>query len=432
MKPLALLLGASLGINTALLATLALKPELAPVALNEALGRSTASDATKAAAAAGESQPANAPSPRAPASPVGSGKAEWRVLDTPDLKLLVTRLRQAGYPGDVIRAIISARVEEQLTERVKTAFAKARPAELWKPRQFGPELVNELQALNRERGRLVRSLVPDELAASAEASAEQRRQFGNLPAAKIEALRRIQDDYTDMEGELRASFQNIILPEDREKLALLQREKRADLATVLSAEELAEYEMRASRVTRELRSAMTLMNASEAEFRAVFAAYQPHEDVLYPSDMAFTPDLTRRRQDVLTQVMADAKQALGPERFSEFERAADREFQQMRRLTVQGNLPAENAVQAYTLRAQIAAESARIAEAKDLSEDQKRASLKTLAQNARVQFTTLLGKDSYANGAQWLRAMESGAWVRFGPGGNVSLRPVGSSRTPRF
>lgn len=425
MKPRALLLGASLVINTALLATLVLKPEMAPLALRSLLRHGHAShpdESPQTSAMGGVDHAGRGGNP-----PI---KSHWQAMDTADLKVLVARLREAGYPPLIIRAIIAVRVDEVFRSRSEAILAKAGPKEYWKPRQLGPETLSERQALNRERTRLIRSLVADELAASPEVSVQRRREYGSLPGAKIELVQRIEEDYSDMEGELSASFQNVFLPEDREKLALLQREKRADLAQVLSPEELAEYELRSSRVTQELRPALTLMNASEAEFRAIHAAYQPHVDALYPTEFSVI-DAGRRRQETLERVLAAVKQALGPDRAAEFERASDREFQQMRRLTVQANLPLENALQAYALRGRIAAESERIAEAKDMGDEQKRAALKTLAQNARVQLNALLGQDSYANSVVWLNAMERGASVRFAPAGGVSLRPVGMGRPPR-
>src|SRR5258707_692709 len=98
-----------------------------------------------------------------------------------------------------------------------------------------------------------RDLLNDPFFATDDVSATQRRQFGNLSRQKVDSVQRIEDDYSEMTSAIRAAMAGITLPEDRDKLALLAREKHADLAAVLTPGELADYELRSSPITSLLR-----------------------------------------------------------------------------------------------------------------------------------------------------------------------------------
>src|SRR4051794_25169127 len=54
----------------------------------------------------------------------------WELIRTADPGI-VTRLRAAGFPQDVIRALIIAQVEEQFHAREKALFPDASKAQYW-------------------------------------------------------------------------------------------------------------------------------------------------------------------------------------------------------------------------------------------------------------------------------------------------------------
>jgi hypothetical protein len=110
------------------------------------------------------------------------------------------------------------------------------------------------------------------------------------------------------------------------------------------------------------------------------------------------------------------KSALGEARAAEFFRAQDYEFQSLAQLALRENLPLDAAVRAYDLRTSTSEESGRIFDDKNLTTDQKRAAMQTLAQNTRAQLIGTLGPNAgaaYASSATWLLAIEKGTSVRF-------------------
>jgi hypothetical protein len=207
-------------------------------------------------------------------------------------------------------------------------------------------------------------------------------------------------------------------------LALLEREKRADLAGVLSSEEFADYELRTSRVTHALRPALTLMGASESEFRAIFPLQQKMEEK-FPLGRSFSWD---ERHGAELQLLQDVKGVLGEARAADFARAADLGFQEIARVVERENLPPEAAVRTYELRNRTAAESIRIIEDPALSYEQKVSAMQVLAENSKGQLAALLGPGAaYAHSAAWIKAIGNGTGVKFK--GSMTVFPT-IPRTP--
>lgn len=442
MNARVLILAGSIVVNAAFALLFLSRPTLAPPFVRELFGLdsvgatvATSSDAQQSAARARQASLQAAERARE------NQAALWSTLDSEDLPTLIARLRAAGFPPAVVRAIVSARVDRRFNERMK-ALASTMEVAYWKPpvtNSFNnPKFFEERQQIYRDRSRMLRELLGDEALAAAglDPTTAQRQQFGDLSKAKIEQVQRINDDYAEMISQVRAATQGIMLPEDRAKLALLEREKRADLAAILTPQELEDYEMRSSQITMRLRPALSLIDATEAEFRTIYRAQLPFADLLFPTDRGmFTQEIRQRREEAQKQVADQLKAALGQSRYAEFARAQHYEFQQLSRLTQRENIPIAAAVRAFDLRTSTSEESQRIANDRSLSNDQKLAAMQTLAQNTRTQLLSTLGPSigpSYAQSATWLQAIERGAVVTFSPDGTSTMfRSIAPTPPPR-
>lgn len=431
MKILPLLVAGSLAANAALVTVYLSRPH-GSAAEKTASTIGTAHSAADASATHGETPTV--------ANAATGGKA-WDKLNTGDLRALVERLRAAGFPPSVVRAVVNS----QVNELFKARRAALRPQQEEKPfwvaegnpfsMGYDAKYYAAMRDLSREQSKMVKDIVGEDTSENA-ATANQRRRFGDLPRDKTDQLSRIEQDYNDLRNELSLSSRGIILAEDRQKMALLEQEKRADLAQILGPQELEDYLMRTSRTTNQLRQTLGLMNATEAEFRAIYAAQSPFDEK-YNNGMggAFSGDAAREREEAQKQVYDQIKSALGNQRYAEYLRASDREFQQLARLTQQSNLSNETALQAYNLRSNASQESNRIAGDPGLSPDQKRAALQTLAQNTRAQISQTLGPEvstGYLKVAdRWLAAFDRGMAVTFSETGLPRMRPVGPLNRPQ-
>lgn len=423
MKPLPLLLTVSLAANAALAATFALRPALAPPAIRDWFVSDKERAATLAIEAAAAQTKAAAEAKAAAARKAGV----WESLQDGDIKTFIARLRAAGFSPAVIRAIVDARLEKTFASRM-AELASNTDKPYWKPESLGlynnPKLNEARSQIYRDRARMLRELLGDEALGlnAAEVTAAQRRQYGDLPPAKIELVRRIMDDYADMASQVRAATQGVTLPEDREKLALLEKEKRADLAAILTPTELEDIEMRSSNVTNRLRTAMTIMDATSEEFAAIYRAQQPYADILFPSGPGATV-IASQRQDAQAKVAEQLKSALGPERYAQYQRASDYDYQSLYRIAQGNGASLVSINQAYDLRASIAAESMLIHENKALSSEDRAQQLQALAAKAKTQFIAAVGSDAadrYSKDSSWLGALGSGYALRVGPDGRFT------------
>jgi hypothetical protein len=391
-------------LNLALLAAIVARPDLAPPALGQFFLRPPAVD-----------QPAP---PRVAKNPPARTAAAWSALHSSDPAILIARLRAAGFPAALIRALVSAEVSERYDSEIRRLRDPDPDAPFWKLQtnffMSGDRLFEELNRLYRERTRALRDLFKDDFFASSETTTAQRRQFGGLAPAKIDALQRIEDDYADMMAAVRAESRGLLLPEDREKLALLQREKKADLAALLSPQEIENYELRASQTANLLRSRLSGFEPTESEFRAL---YQAQLDLNEKFQGGFTAIDYQTRQELQEAHFARLRAALGESRYADYIRETSSEFEQLTRLSRRDNLPRETTLRAYDLRHGIAAESNQIFDHPTLSPEAKREALRNLAATARIQIISTLGPAAgpefvrIAN--QWINTVERGAAVSF-------------------
>ena len=374
MKFSAALLTVSLAGNALLLSAFLLRPALAPAALRPYLPgfASASASADPRGAASKTSGAATAPpagQKKAPTRPAAKADA-WSALDTEDLRALVARLRAAGFPPGVIRDIVSAKIDARFAPQFAALLQPPADHPYWKPDPWsgvGNNLAiwEKQSQLFRERMRTLREALGDESFALGgnDPSAEKRRQFGELPEAKIQLVQRIVDDYAEMASQVRVAMQTVTLPEDREKLALLEREKRADLAALLSPGELEAYEMRSSTIAQNLRTPLGIMDASEDEFRAIFRIQQQFAAQAEASGLTpITPESRQAMAEAQRQSQAEIATVLGPQRFADFQRANDREYQRLYTIAQREGVAVEATLRAWALRDTYAQRSTAIME----------------------------------------------------------------------
>jgi hypothetical protein len=397
----------SLIANTALVLLMASQPELAPAGLRDWVGRYLQAE---------PDAPVKKSAVRRAAPPEKTSL--WLKLRDEDPRTFIARLRAAGFPPALIRALVSAEINARYDGRFRALQEQDPNTPFWKlrPSYFmqGDKRLEEMNLLYRERSRVLRELFNDDFFATEDVTASQRRQFGELSASKIETIQRIEDDYTEMMSAIRASMQGIVLPEDREKLALLAREKRADLAAVLTPQELADYELRTSPTTSMLRHQLAGFDPSESEFRALFQAQQ-NLNGKFPGTFQSVNDETRTAAQ--RAFHDEVRAALGEARYSAYIRETTGEFQQLNRIAQKASVPRDTATQAFDVRESVAQESGRIFDDPALSGDAKRSALQQLAQSARTRILATLGPAAgpeYLKIAEaWLTQVERGSAVSF-------------------
>lgn len=341
----------------------------------------------------------------------------WRSLDSSNLRTLTTNLRIAGFSPAMVEAMVEVRIDALLIARVDAEAAIAADAPFWKPAPFilGSE---DASTFYSERIRMLREALRTD--SPPEARLPRRLRLGEFSGAKGEAVARIERDYREMREAGRSADDWIELPEDRERTFLLNRAQRADLVALLTPEELETYDMRRWGMMRPVTRALSLMNGTEDEYRTIYRVHQPFADVLEPSVRA--PDQPERRREAQRRIAAELKIAFGESRYGEYVRSSNREFQDLYVSAARADFPLEAAIEVFNRRGDFADESRRVFEASELSLDQKRGALASLAQRIRVEIARALGPaagENYTRMAGWITEIEHGAAVTMEPDGSM-------------
>jgi hypothetical protein len=202
---------------------------------------------------------------------------------------------------------------------------------------------------------------------------------------------------------------------EREKGRELEKERDAAIAQVLSPQEYAEYELRASNTASSLRYQLATFDPTEQEFRTIFQLQRAF-DLQYPSVFAvgaLTPEQNaamRQRSEAQKLLTDQIKAALGPERGEEYVRSMDYNYQQTARLVGRLELPAENARQVYAVQKEFEPRVAELRGNRTLSAEQRNQQLAALQEEATAKVSPLLGGtrglEAYKQyGGSWLRSM---------------------------
>lgn len=328
MKPLTTLL---------LAASLVLNATLAYTALS---GRARLADSPAPHSAAGHStlnpQLSTPPPGLSPVDP-----ATWSKLQTDDLPALVKRLRESGFPPDMVRAIMGGLISEQFAARQRALDPDAANRAFWKDRAPDMKLQLAQFQLYHEQQKALRDLLgPDARSTDPLTLARERAKFGPLSAERMDAALQVASDFDRKRTELYYTKGAM----NGADLAPLDRELRTALAAVLSPSELEDYDLRSSRTGQSMRRELTSFNPTEEEFRTLYKLRVPFDEKYNFDSGIPSQEQMRQRSEAQKQLVNDVQTLLGPERAAEYERSIDYNYQRTAQLVARLELPPETTV----------------------------------------------------------------------------------------
>lgn len=319
----------------------------------------------------------------------------WQLVSqSPDDSAMIDFLRRSGFPPEVVRGLVNERVRTRYEPRFRELAAKKSETPYWRSNWYNYDddvaLRAEGRALYREVQSVIQKLLgeEDELPSAFERE-NRRRRYGDLPSGKVTNLEAINRDYTDISAQVREHAKGVILAEDREKLAFLEKEKRADLADILSPEELAEYDRRNSPSAAEIRGKLKFFDASEDEYNRLYQA-QRDFDALYGRDN-LSGEQSARRKAALPELTEKLKQALGPERYAEYEIVTDSNYRDTRDLLGSIGVPAGTARELVVLHRATNRQTQAIRNDPSLTVEQRASQLALLQQTATEKVIATIG-----------------------------------------
>ncbi|MBW8781148.1 MAG: hypothetical protein JF599_04570 [Verrucomicrobia bacterium] len=425
MKALPLLLTASLLANVALVATVTM--------------RSSGTHGFHLASGVGSHAAGNTVA-------AGAGKVAnvdvIAALQTGDPEALRDILRAAGFSEEAVRTFVSMSIWKRYEARFKALQPKPDPSKPWwkdDPRQNGwfgnmtraqREEMRKIQ--HEQRDETERILGPDK---NENGWGWQDPRMAFLSADKRKQLQDIQQDYQELMGEVQQDMQGFQLPSDREKLRFLKEEQKRDIEAMLTPEERQTYELRMSQTAQNLRWQMTRFDATEEEYLKIFPLQKAFDEKYntndpYGSYVERDQNFWKERQAAEKQLKEQMKGVIGEQRFADYVRSQESDYQQLQAAARRLDLPADTASRVYSMRDDMTASAKEIAANDNLGPDQKKQALAALAAKARDQVRTALGTeaaDAYFknNGMGWLKEMEKGNVVTFSSeGGGWSSQSV--------
>lgn len=352
---------------------------------------------------------AAAPDPPRPAAPApAGGGADAASVSASELEEVFRHLQQAGFPRREIISILHAWIGERM--RVHFAALGWQDQPYWKAPDPGRsmELARATTRQQREISTtLIRLLGEDYLNDAPEMLEMLQQQYGPLPAAKLVRVQALQEDYNELRVNLSLPGAG---PLDQERRRLLDQEQRADLAALLSPQELLEYDLRHSPTSHRLRLELGAAQPSEAEFRSLFTIYQAL-DQQFPINASSgqPPDATllAARRAAEERALEQVKLTLGPARAAELAQARDPQARQENQLVARLGLPLSAAAEVVAIKRELNERGGAFRRDQTLNDAQRQEQLRALVDVAERRLTATLGArglSAYREyGGEWLR-----------------------------
>ena len=333
------------------------------------------------------------------------------------------RLRVAGLPSHLVRAYLEEEIEEQFRAREAAIRGPSRPLKFWQtPAPITVEMRSALLQLKREKSRLrLQLLGPD--------PADLTEIDHPYPPEKRTAVRRLMEDYAEAGKELRIiGNRDNFLAAERAQRSAFESERSRELAELLTPDEMLEFPARYSEAAKYSKYYVSGMGATEGEFRLILEAQRAAEEAVRGTEKPVKEwfDLVNR-EDLRQQVDDYLKNRLSAERFADYKRANDFDFQMMARIAGRAGATLQAAKEAWEQRTVATVESRRIGDDRTLTDEQKGIALQNLAANTREQMEAYL---TPAGTAAYLQSSAANWFVHIAEGWAVTVRDRGMEMSP--
>jgi len=340
----------------------------------------------------------------------------WQMLESTNYVVYIDNLRHFGCPEETIRDIIITDVAKVYSRRRAELRAQAPPQPFWKTvdalNAESAGLQAQLRALDQEQRELIRELLGVDLRAEMTKywNEEDYQNFGDdfVPAEKREQLRALLQKHDDLEQELYARSRGVFLDEDEAVLRKLKRDREAELAALLTPEELEEYQLRHSDTANTMRTQLAGFEPSEDEFRKIFRLQKEFEsgfaDAFDPRDDASMD--TQSRAQAQAALEEELKKVLGADRFAQYERAQDNDYKTLVQISERYEMPRDVADRIYSMKVQANQQRQQIEANVTLSDEQRAAALTAIARETERSVSLAMGEKVFKSyqkaGGQWI------------------------------
>jgi len=355
-----------------------------------------------------DSTEGTAPGSAATSSP--SPAFEWASVESSDYKQYVGNLRSIGFPEELVRSIVIADIDKLYAPREEPLRPKPVPHDApMAERQSYPvaeamERILQLREVRLEKQAVLQEIlgayVPREILRAPMSRNYEAYEYAIslLPLEKRDTVQLIQENEFVADD-----LQKIKYPDRADELAAYRRsceERNKALLEILTPEEFERYEMNTTPAGTEMARRVIGMEPTEAESLAMFR-------VTYEYWLATGGVYGRWRANPVPpeQIAAAEKQlqaglidALGPDRYIDYQMATSEIGQQLRNLAARYEVPRDALVQAFELQNETDRVARSIAQftragASDQSESSGLTQLQMRLSDLEQQMAQVLGPD---------------------------------------
>jgi hypothetical protein len=352
---------------------------------------------------------------------LASRALNWHMLESSNYVLYIENLRNFGCPDETIRDIIITDVAKLYARRRAELRAQAPPQKFWHPvdalQADSSGLQAQLRALDQEQRDLIRELLGVDLRAEMTKywNEEDYQNFGDeyLPADKKNEVQALQQKYDELEQDIYTRTRGLLLDEDQAALRTLRREREAELAALLTPEELEEYQLRHSETADNMRAQLVGFNVTEEEFRKIFRLQKSFDadfnQLFDPTDDSAMEIKARAQEEAQAALNEELKKTLGPERYAEYVRAQDNDYKTLLQVSERFDLSRDVANRVYSMKVLAEQQRQQIEANPNLTDDQRAAALLAIARETERSVSGALGENVFKSyqkaGGQWLSSL---------------------------
>lgn len=360
------------------------------------------------------------------ASPAPHGMPfHWNQIESEDLKAYRDNLRAIGCPDVTVREIIRAVINERFGPR-REAILAGFQSRFWQFLIRGDlgkrqsvartEWGRALDDLRAERQKLIAEVLGhDYLSTEAElqsrrASLEQQRSW--LPADKRDRLMALEEQYQQRLADWAASVgsrpDRSPTAEDSAHMQALQKDFADAEKQLLTPEELKELRLRES-ADADWAGALPGFEPTEDEWRSVTQLRSDFDQA--QSDLASAdltdPDRQAKQKQLEDKLAADTQEALGADRFAQYELAGNAQFQEVRSITQRYGLPDSIATEAYQVQQAAVAQADQVRNNADLTPEDRQSLLAAIQDQTQRTLAQTLGQQVFSTYQDY-----SGSWLQ--------------------
>jgi hypothetical protein len=335
---------------------------------------------------------------------------DWAQLESEDYRTYIGRLRSIGCPEQTIRDIVIADLEKLMAARVQQIEGPKDPPKYWKPDR--KELVRTVETLEKmgqkqevdfEKREIIRELLGIDLASERSRNQgetdfyEERLSF--LSPEQRTRVRIIMERANREEVALREKSwleNDELTPEERKQLAAVQKSKEREILSLLPPEELEKYNLWFSPSAYRVRDSFFAMEPSEEDFLAIYQIQRAFDEKwqdVQPSDL--TPAERQQYEQAQQEYEAGIREYLGEERYAEYRKSRDSDFQQLQAAAAQFGLNLGVASEVYGYKKVLEEERARVREIPGLTPAQRERVFGALAEEGERSVVEVMGSKAY-------------------------------------